>query len=316
VPPPGYVPPPGAASSSPAGPTPPASPSPASPPRSAGGAAVDQIRSRRPGPRKLIAAGLGLAAAVAAVLVLFGSTSNQVTDPVAQAATVSASTPGYRINMSLSMNLSALGAPVLASGTGVVDPPAHAASMSMTMDFSQVPQVAQALGGTTVRIAMIIDGQNVFEKLPQALLDKVPGLAGKSWLEVNLAKYTGVPGLSSLGSGPATGDPAQLLRYLRASGGVTDEGAQVVDGVPTTHYRAELNLLGQSDIPVDVWVDAHHLVRRIVMSITLGADGQSVQEAITADLSDYGPQSEPTPPPADQVQSLTSLAAAVAGAGS
>jgi hypothetical protein len=63
-----------------------------------------------------------------------------------------------------------------------------------------------------------------------------------------------------------------------------------------------------SQIPMDVWIDAHHLVRRIAMAITASAGaGAGLQENITADLTDYGPQPSPTPPPADQVQDLANL---------
>lgn len=319
MPPPGYVPPPSGG-----GPT--------SIPRAS---ATVPARSRPPGPRRLIGAGLGLAAAVAAVLVLFGSASSQVTDPIAQAATVSSNAPGYRMNLSLTMTSPAFSAPILASGSAVVDPRDHAVSMSIAFDFSQLPQVAQSLGSTTMQMRMLLDGQVMYMKLPQTILNAAPTLAGKPWIKVNLAKVTGIPGLSSLGNDPTTNDPSQMLQYLRAaSDGVTAEGQQQVDGVQTTHYLAQLSLdrlpgglppadqaaiqqalskLRQAtqsqDLPVEVWIDAHHLVRRMAMSIALNPPtGPALQETATADMSDYGPQPRPTPPPADQVKDLSSLA--------
>lgn len=306
VPPPGYVPPPGTGDSAPA-------------PRPV------RARSRRPLPRKPIAAGAALFAAVAAVFALFGSSSNQSVDPVAQAASLSASAPGWRMNMQFTVSSPQFGAPIEGSATAVVDPPDHAISMSLAMDLSQIPQAAQMLGGT-MRIGMVLDGDEMYMKFPPAMARLLPTLGGKPWLEANLSKLTGVPGLSSFGGDPTTSDPAQMLQYLRAaSDGITDEGTQVLDGVRTMHYRVLLNLdhvptadqaalsqlervAGGQDVPFDVWIDAHHLVRRIVMSLTLKTpNGPSLQETLDAHLYDYGPQPRPTPPPADQVSQLTSL---------
>jgi hypothetical protein len=49
---------------------------------------VSRGRVRRPPRQSLIAAGLGLAATVVAIFLLFGSSSNPAFNPIAQAATV------------------------------------------------------------------------------------------------------------------------------------------------------------------------------------------------------------------------------------
>ena len=283
--------------------------------------------SRRRVSRKLIAAGAGLLAAVAGVFVVFGSSSNQSVDPVAQAATVSAMAPGYRMNLIFTITSPQLGAPISATGSAVVDPPDHALSMSLSLDMSQVPGAAQALGGSTMDMDAVLDGEDMYVKFPPALINAVPSLGGKPWVEVNAAKEAGLPGLSSLGDDPDASDPGQMLQELRAvAGSVVNEGQQEIDGVQTTHYRADLGLdqllsdvpsaerslvqrVVQSEIPVDVWVDAHHLVRRMNMFLALSVqNGVSLQENVTADFTDYGPQPRPTLPPADQVTSLNSLA--------
>ena len=59
---------------------------------------------------------------------------------------------------------------------------------------------------------------------------------------------------------------------------------------------------------MDVWIDAYGYVRRMVMTVDLSlSKGASMQETVTADFSDYGPQRPPVLPPADQVQDLASL---------
>jgi hypothetical protein len=239
--------------------------------------------------------------------------------------------------MSLSMTSSAFSGAITGHGDGIVDPRDHAASMAVALDLSSLPQAAQALGDSTLRMEMIMDGQDVYERLPQAVFRANPSLAEKPWLKMNLAKAAGISGLSPLGSDPTGNDPRQMLQYLTAaSDGITNEGRQQVDGVQTTHYHAALSLdrltadlpaadrsaaqqaiakLRQtigSDLPVDVWIDAHQLIRRMAMSLSLHVpSGPSVQETVVGDLSDYGPQPRPTLPPADQVQDASALLAGV-----
>ena len=290
-------------------------------------------RRGRPGGRKLIAGGVGLAVLVGLAFLLLGSTGSQLTGPIAQAATLSSSTPGYRMHMSIDLTSSGLPAPITGSANGVVDLHDDAASMSLVMNLGDEPQVIQQLGSSTLRMDMIADGPDLYVKLPSALMSELP-TAGKQWIEANLSKLAHVPGVSSLGSNPTTSDPSHILQYLEsASDSVLNFGPARVDGVETTHYRAYLSLthladrvpsadqaaaqqaisaLQQADptgdIPVDVWIDAHHLVRRVDMTMDLNLPGgQTTDESMTMDMTDYGPQARPAPPSAEQVINLNSL---------
>lgn len=297
--------------------------------------------NRRPGlgGHRLVAGGLGLAALVVVVLVVFASTGSQVTDPLAQAATLSSGTPGFRMKLTLTMDVPTLSVPLTGSGTAVVDQRDHAASMSFAIDLSQLPQAVQALGASTMQMSMIIERSVFYVKFPPALAARI--LAGKPWLKMDLAKLTGLHSLWSPANSPATSDPSHMLQYLRAeSTDVTNEGRQVVGGRLTTHYHADIDLdqvastvdpadrdalqrlLSQFEqatqthqLPVDVWIDAHHLVRRMVMALRLPTSGGAMNETVAADLGDYGPQPPPSPPPADQVQDVSSLAAGASGLG-
>ncbi len=274
--------------------------------------------SRRPVPRGLIAAALGIAVAGVAAFLLLG---NSGADPIAQAATVSASSPGYHMTLRLLIGSSQASPPITATGSAVVDPPDHAASMSLTMDLSQIPLFSEATGASTMQMAMVLIGRDYYLKLPRVIVDQTPSLGGKPWVEVDVSK---ADTLSSLGDS-LTSDPSQTLQELQAGADqITDEGQQEVDGVQTTHYHAAMNLsrlvpglpsslskqlTGDQDVPVDVWIDAHHLVRRVVISLTVAqSGGSSLQETATADFSDYGPQRRPSPPPASQVTDGNSLA--------
>ena len=260
------------------------------------------------------------------VLALFGFSGNQAVDPIAQAANVSANAIGYEMNMSFTVTSPQLEAPISASANAEVDATAHAASMALSL---HVPQGDGSPGTATAEMAVVLDDQNVYVRFPPAVTNQLPGLGGKPWIEINVAKAAGLPALSALGEDPTTTDPSEMLQELRAGAdGVTDEGQQRVDGVQTTHYRGMINLeqllpnlpsaeqaslrklIQGQGVPVDVWSDAHHLVRRIDMFLALGVgNGPSLQESVTADFSHYGPQPPPTLPPASLVTNASGLLA-------
>lgn len=244
------------------------------------------------------------------------------------------------MHMSMEMSVSGVGSPITATGNGVVDLRDQATEMSMVMNLGDDAGATQQLGTSTMRIAMILKGTTAYVQLPAAVTAQLP-TSGKRWVKVDLAELAGIPGLSSLGSNPTSSDPSQMLRALKSeSGTVVDLGPQRVDGLQTTHYQAEVSFdhlldglpssersaarqalsnleraMPSGALPVDVWIDADHLVRRITSSIDVNSpSGQSLQETVTADLSDYGPQAPPATPPADQVFDLSSLAKAAIGA--
>ncbi|MDQ6817853.1 MAG: hypothetical protein M3018_10700 [Actinomycetota bacterium] len=262
-----------------------------------------------------------------------------VIDPVAQAATTSSKTAGYRLNMALTMTSSALPNPITGIGHGAFDVPNHAGSFTLDMNLGNSPQIVQALGGSTLQVQELIKGQTIFMKLPTALTSRVPAFGGKPWIEVDLAKLLnskGLGGLSSLTSNPATGDPSQMLSYLRAaSGKVTTVGTDQVNGVQTTHYRGAISLdrvanvlpaasratarqsiqaleklTNLRQLPFDVWVDGQHLVRRLGISFSESISGQSLKMSMKIEIPQYGPQPAPAIPPADQVTNLNALAGA------
>jgi hypothetical protein len=134
-------------------------------------------------------------------------------------------------------------------------------------------------------------------------------LKGKEWGRLDLT------------SGGATGtnqfnqDPAQYLEWLRGAGaGVEEVGEEDVDGTPTTHYEAEIDvdtIIEQApneasaealrsgfavfgdveSFPIDVWLDEASLPRRI--SIEMNGEGEApVSSTVTIDLSDYGTEVE------------------------
>ncbi len=296
----------------------------------AGGAPAVTIRplarENLPIPR-LVAFGGAVVVIVIVALVAFGASSNNGVDPLAQAATLSGNAPGFKMTMTMKVGTASEPDLVTGTGSGVFDTRGHSGAMGLSM---KIPTET----GTTEKLAIneVLDGQTIYMQLPSSLASAL-GVLGKRWISVNLSKVTGIPGLSSLSSNPASTNPGEMLQYLKAaSGGVTNLGHQVVDGFSTTGYRANLQiskipgavppdekaaaqaamskirqLAHISAIPVSVWIDNRRLVRRMAINLTVSAAGQTIDENITLDIPEYGPQSPPTIPPASEVAPASSL---------
>lgn len=172
----------------------------------------------------------------------------------------------------------------------------------------------------------------VYLQLPPAARKSLP--AGKSWARLDVEKAAKSQGidLSSLSN---SGDPTQGLSQLRGADQITEVGHDVVRGTPTTHYHAIIDLrraaakappaqraaaertigrlvqiTGHSKVPVDVWLDGQHRIRRERFALPTG--GLSVE--MTMDLYDFGAQQTVTPPPASQTVDITGkVAQAAAG---
>ncbi len=276
-----------------------------------------------------------MAVLVAAAFLLLGS-SGAGLDPIARAAALSAQAPGYRMHMTLQISTPVLATPMTANADAVVDLRDRASSMSMVMTLPDLPQVTAAVGGDTLSLDMRVEGAVVYFRFPPALAAKLP--YDKPWLKLDLGRLLSAEGLSGLASmikNPVSSDPTSQLSYLRAvSGDVVDEGAEAIGGVLTTHYRANIDLsrvaavvppaeraatsqamstlevaLQTDQVPVDVWIDHQHHVRRMAMTLSFTPPGApTIQESMTADMTDYGPQPRPVAPPADQVQDITGTA--------
>jgi hypothetical protein len=142
---------------------------------------------------------------------------------------------------------------------------------------------------------------------------------GKTWFALDVAKATKSMGVD-LGS-LSSQSPADALERLKASGSVKNLGAATIGGVATTHYSAIVDesrvakltkALGVSVLyaPVDVWVDAKGLVRRVHMQYVQEA-GAGLPEAttqMTMSLSNYGEAVHVAVPPAAETFDATDVA--------
>jgi hypothetical protein len=239
-------------------------------------------------------------------------------DPVAQAATTTAHTPGYR--MSVTTVATTAGATVRGTMTGVIDTVRHTGAFTTN----------ETVAGHAVSIDERLSGTTIYMKLPnQQALDALTG--GKPWLKLDFSRTLGAFGLGGLTT--QSSNPAQFLDYLRAVGAKhTRVGTETVGGVQTTHYHVVINLdsypklfpasrraaaargvstlesaIGSHTMPMDAWIDSQHMLRRASFSFAECVQSQRLKLAMTMNLSDYGQQSVPAAPSASDTYDLTPL---------
>lgn len=217
--------------------------------------------------------------------------------------------------------------------TGVFD--SDAQQMAMEMDLgAMVGGLAESTGETVPAafdepFRFVVDGTTVYLRFP--MLDALTG--SSDWLSATPEDVG--QSADSFGIGNSGYDPSKLLEVLR---GVADDveaaGEDEIRGVPTTRYTATVSLAkaleqappdrreqleaqldqlgaGDADIPVEVWVDADGLPRRMTMGFdgllaTAGlGDGASVE--ISMEFFDYGDPVEIEVPSPDEVTPFTEV---------
>ncbi|HVM16520.1 MAG TPA: hypothetical protein VM290_02965 [Gaiellaceae bacterium] len=210
------------------------------------------------------------------------------------------------------------------SGEGVFDYEANRGTMTM-----QVPEAGE--------MELVVDGTVYYMRFP----DGDAGLPeGKRWVRFDVAELSGVQG--GRPQQLQQQNPAEMLEYLRASDAEPEEvGTEEVRGVETTHYRAQLDLeraieqqlqelpeeqrerqrqamrqqlelLSQTTVPVEVWVDEDGLLRRMTLVMTMqvpAQEGEPVEMRMTQrmELYDYGVEVDVEPPPAAEVVDAAEL---------
>jgi hypothetical protein len=249
-------------------------------------------------------------------------------DPVAQAAEVTSHVGGVHLALNIQLTVSGQPAPFTMSGSGFFNYRTHEGSLAL--DLSGLPSSAAGteLPGGTLHMEELLKSPDVYVTSP-LLEGKLPG--GAHWMKLDISRIGQAVGFNVQQLAGGQSNPAQFLEYLKASGGnVTALGRDAVRGVSTTRYRGTIDLgkvagvlssadrgqlhealsklseqLGPGGLPVEVWVDDHRLVRRIVMVLALSAGGQSVQMRIATDLYGFGPTPAVTPPSESEVFDAT-----------
>lgn len=248
--------------------------------------------------------------------------------------TVGAKTANFTLTeMTRSASTSGSSASATVTGSGAVDFSTGSFELHINAPSGGSEQVLETDG-----IAYI--------QVPPTARSQVSG--NKPWASVNLDQVDEAKvgrtfaQLASVNSD----SPTQLLAHLQAvSDNVTILGTDTVGGVSTAHYQATVDLnkeaglvrtksgakaatlvtqeeraLGTHTIPVDVWVDAKHLVRQFQTQVPVppassGAPAGSGTATVTMSFSSFGVPVSVGPPPTSEVTDITSEVIQSAGNG-
>lgn len=245
-------------------------------------------------------------------------------DPVAAAVAATSKSSGSRFEMTMSMAVPDLPKPVTITATGVCDWSSGAVQMKMDMRSildTLGTEPPEDFDPSMLQIEMRIVGGAFYAGGGMFAENLAPG---KKWLKMSvadLAKSAGIdPALTSQYQ-----DPTQMLRYLKAAGEVEKLGEETVRGETTTRYRAQLDFatalrdlgtndktarkeiealklsVGDTELPVDVWIGEDDLVRRMRMVMKLAEGGSSVDANVDMEMFDYNTEVSIKAPPSDEV---------------
>jgi hypothetical protein len=197
--------------------------------------------------------------------------------------------------------------PLVMTGSGVEDIKGQRAQISASMP---------AVGG---ELEAISDGLVMYMHIDQ-LSDEI----GKHWMRLDLERAYDDLGVDLGTAGQMGQGTGQYLEYLESvSDGVSDEGRAQVRGVDTTHYSATVDLtkvpggdteklvdlLGESEFPVDVWIDDDQRFRRMEFEMTMKPAGQEVRMDMVAEYVRFGVPVDIDIPDEDDVFDATDIAA-------
>jgi len=198
----------------------------------------------------------------------------------------------------------------------------------LTLDYGAVLSAAGQSGNGEMEV--LTKGDMYYLKWP--LFSTAVG-ASTPWISFDISKLDQITGFDTSSLRQVNqGDPSQTLVYLRAAGTVEDHGTEDVAGVSTTKYHAVIDLdkvpglapaaqrasvrssinsmkeqYGITELPMDAWIDANGLPRKLFYEIAAKVQGQDVKSSMTMNLSDYGVDVKVQPPPPSQVTDLASI---------
>jgi hypothetical protein len=245
-------------------------------------------------------------------------------DPVASAATKTATSESARVEFTATMNVDGVGGMAF-SGSGLFDGRSRSGELNMRF---QLPADAQAaLGGADPTMQMIMDGRSGLVMYMRSPL--FARTAGSKWIKLDMAKLARKQGvdLNSLMNANQA-DPSQTLDMLKASADAHPIGYDRVRGVFTTHYELNIDLArlakndknlrkmlgtvrevtGTTSYPAEAWVDDAGRVRRMKIDMSFNSPtGGAFTMSMTEDLFAFGTKVKVRPPAASQVLDASAL---------
>jgi hypothetical protein len=190
------------------------------------------------------------------------------------------------------------------AGNGRVDFGTGNSSQTISM-----PYLDQLTGGGQPIEQRIVNG-TAYLKLPTALLVSAGAHPASQWVARDAAADA-TTDLSALAQ--AQSDPArQLARLAKVDGNVEGVAKESVRGVLTTHFRSTAAIKG-ARVPVEVWLDADGVVRRMVVTLPLARVfndpklGADAALKVQQDLYGFGSPATISAPPSGQVAPADSI---------
>lgn len=195
-----------------------------------------------------------------------------------------------------------------------------------------VPSLGMVPGG---QVEMIVGKGSVLYIRAPMLASVIP--ASTPWIKLDPSTLPQNQG--GLGAAAAAVDPVAILAAIKEALSVEEVGADTVDGVNATHYRASVDLvkllpllasltpdkptdaemqhakdqlakLGMQTLPIDLWVDADGFLKQMQLALDLskmGVDHAGTSFSLTFTLSDIGENVSIDVPPASQVTDIGDL---------
>jgi hypothetical protein len=290
-----------------------------------------------------------LAAATVGALALLasgcGGSSTAIPDLTSftTAAQQSSTSQTAKFAMTLEMAMPGVDKPLSFAVAGGFDTPARRSQLEVDLSsFAELfKSLGSSLGGTVKgdvgrpsdwKLDVIQDGDTAYVNFP-LMAKQLP--AGKTWVKGDAKQLSGTGGgqLGQFGSLAGT-DPRDVFAFLKAvSGKIDTVGSEKIRGVDTNHYRAVIDTTklarlvpsaqrqslgaidqaatqsGLTELPLDIWIDADQLVRKLSVDIDAKqpGTGKSVKGSLVVELYDYGKPLQLELPPADQVVDAASL---------
>ena len=155
----------------------------------------------------------------------------------------------------------------------------------------------------------IVDG-TAYLKLPDTVLQSAGAAPATEWV-AREATDEAATDLSALAQ--AYSDPLRQLGHLaKANRNVDGVGNESVRGVLTTHFRGTAALKG-THVPIEAWIDADGLLRRMIVTLPLSklvnASGlaRDATLRVQQDLYDFGSAAPVKAPPLGRVTPVESI---------
>jgi hypothetical protein len=265
-------------------------------------------------------------------------------EQLSQAASTSAETTSGRFSFALEVSSPELEQELGFSGEGAFDAASGRSSFSADMSafMALLGGLFAGIAGTDGpdlgdpslwKIETVRDASTTYVKFP-AIADELPD--GKTWVKAEDGQVVEAGGFKLQEFEQFTqADPKQLLETLEElSGEIEVVGTETLRGAETTHYRATVDaesvatsaseesgqdlgaltdqIVGQSgisEVPIDIWIDADGLVRKILLDVTATPPGDSApsRAMVSFELWDLGESVEIELPPASGVVDASEL---------